>query len=43
MIEYWGRHTGSTRALLMITHDDLPDGVVDAQYRLRDGVLEREA
>jgi len=31
------------RSLLMITHDDLPDGVVDAQYRLRDGVLEREA
>ncbi|WP_442253212.1 thiol reductant ABC exporter subunit CydC [Stenotrophomonas pavanii] len=31
------------RSLLMITHDDLPDGVVDAQYRLRDGVLVREA
>ncbi|KAG0927296.1 hypothetical protein G6F31_018101 [Rhizopus arrhizus] len=30
------------RSLLMITHDDLPDGVVDAQYRLRDGVLIRE-
>ncbi|WP_401735487.1 thiol reductant ABC exporter subunit CydC [Stenotrophomonas muris] len=30
------------RSLLMITHDDLPEGVVDAQYRLRNGVLERE-
>lgn len=30
------------RSLLMITHDDLPSGVVDVQYRLRDGVLERE-
>ncbi|MNN64164.1 cysteine/glutathione ABC transporter membrane/ATP-binding component [compost metagenome] len=30
------------RSLLMITHDDLPAGVVDVQYRLRDGVLVRE-
>ncbi len=30
------------RSLLMITHDDLPEGVVDAQYRLRDGALVRE-
>ncbi|KAG1388265.1 hypothetical protein G6F59_016034 [Rhizopus arrhizus] len=30
------------RSLLMITNDALPDGVVDAQYRLRDGVLIRE-
>jgi len=26
----------------MITHDDLPAGVVDVQYRLVDGVLVRE-
>ncbi|MNV96622.1 hypothetical protein D3C71_1916490 [compost metagenome] len=30
------------RSLLMITHDDLPAGVVDVQYRLVDGVLVRE-
>ncbi|WMJ69824.1 thiol reductant ABC exporter subunit CydC [Stenotrophomonas sp. 24(2023)] len=30
------------RSLLMITHDTLPEGVVDARYRLRDGRLRRE-
>ncbi|KAF1015739.1 MAG: Lipid A export ATP-binding/permease protein MsbA [Stenotrophomonas maltophilia] len=30
------------RSLLMITHDALPDGVVDVHYRLRDGRLLRE-
>ena len=28
------------RSLLMITHDALPPGVVDRQYRLQDGVLQ---
>lgn len=31
------------RSLLMITHDDLPAGVVDVQYRLVNGVLVRES
>ena len=30
-----------TRTLVMITHDRLPAGVVDTQYRLRGGQLER--
>ena len=29
------------RSLLMITHDDLPDGIVDCQYRLHQGKLHR--
>lgn len=28
------------RSLVMITHDSVPDGVVQRRYRMRDGVLE---
>ena len=30
------------RSLLMITHDALPPGVVDVQYRLQGGRLQRQ-